>query len=97
MGSLQGSTKGVSMRELAFLLIMACALVAGLGASTAKPFDYSSAWKEIEKLQNDGLPKSMAAKVDSLYAAALREQKTDQIRLQRFHMAAWFRTLWRDC
>ena len=66
------------MREIAFLLIMACALVAGLGASSVKPFDYPSAWKEIEKLQNDGLPKSMAEKVDSLYAAALREQKTDQ-------------------
>ena len=59
-------------------IILACLIGSCLGAVSSKPFNYDSAWKEIDKLQRDGLPKSMAGKVDSLYAAAVRENKADQ-------------------
>ncbi|MBW6513869.1 MAG: hypothetical protein K0B87_03830 [Candidatus Syntrophosphaera sp.] len=60
------------------VLVLACGIAASLGAANSKPFNYEAAWKEIDKLQSDGLPRSMGEKVDSLYAAALRENKTDQ-------------------
>ncbi len=66
------------MRAEILLILVACALAVGLGAMVPTSYDYDSAWKAIDKLQSEGLPKSMAGKVDSLYAAALREGKTDQ-------------------
>lgn len=60
------------------ILILTCLISTCLGAVASKTFNYDAAWKEIDKLQEDGLPKSMATKVDSLYVAAVRENKTDQ-------------------
>ncbi len=60
------------------LLILACTAAASLLAAADGPFDYESAWQRIDQLQKDRLPKSMEAKVDSLYQAALAENRTDQ-------------------
>jgi uncharacterized protein YfaS (alpha-2-macroglobulin family) len=43
-----------------------------------KPYDYDQVWQEIHQLENNGLPQSMGKKIDSLYAAAVKENKTDQ-------------------
>ncbi|MDY0152902.1 MAG: MG2 domain-containing protein, partial [Candidatus Cloacimonas sp.] len=66
------------MNPKLILLILACGLTVCLGAVSSKASNYDSAWKEIDKLQNAGLPKSMAVKVDSLYAFAVKENKVDQ-------------------
>ncbi|MDD2228532.1 MAG: alpha-2-macroglobulin family protein [Candidatus Cloacimonetes bacterium] len=60
------------------LLVLVCGLTACLFAVTPNPFNYETAWKEIGKLQNDRLPKSMETKVDSLYEAAIIDKKIDQ-------------------
>ncbi len=66
------------MSARAFILILVCLFIAGLGAVSAAPFDYDSAWEEIQNLQNKGLPQSMATKVDALYAAAVKDKNIDQ-------------------
>ncbi|MDP3115111.1 MAG: alpha-2-macroglobulin family protein [Candidatus Cloacimonadaceae bacterium] len=66
------------MNSKLMMLILACGLVAFLGAVSKTAFNYESAWKEIDKLQADRLPKSMGVKVDALYRAAVLEDKTDQ-------------------
>lgn len=60
------------------MLILACGLASLLIAVPNESFNYDSAWKEIDKLNQDRLPKSMATKVDSLYEAAVKEKKIDQ-------------------
>lgn len=71
-------TKGDKMSARAYILILTCLIITGLGALSASPFDYDSAWKEIQDLQNKGLPQSMATKVDALYAAAVTDKNIDQ-------------------
>lgn len=60
------------------LLILALGLAVCLSAVATKTYDYESTWKQIEKLRYDGLPKSLGAKVDSLYEVAVKENRTDQ-------------------
>jgi len=66
------------MKVYLMILILACISCICFAAVVPKPFNYYTYWREIDKLQADGLPKSMAVKVDSLYAIAVRENKTDQ-------------------
>ena len=63
-------------RCLLIVLIIGLSL-AGLCAKS-KSFDYSARWKEADKLWKKGLYKTMAEKVDAIYAQAARENKTDQ-------------------
>ncbi len=44
----------------------------------AQGFDYGSSWKEIEVLQQERLPKSASAKLDTLYQIAQTENRVDQ-------------------
>jgi len=66
------------MQDKILLLILLLVLTAGLSSLTTKKFDYNAAWKEIDKLQRDGLPKSMLEKIDILYQVAVDERNTDQ-------------------
>lgn len=66
------------MNPKLLILILVCGLTACLSAVSAEAYDFTSAWKAIDELQALGLPKSMAVKVDSLYEAALCENKVDQ-------------------
>lgn len=66
------------MKHFLLLAVISCWFVACLGSIDNKVYDYKSAWGEIEKLHRDRLPQSMAIKVDSLYNAALKENKVDQ-------------------
>ena len=76
------------MKSVLIMLVLACGLVTGLGAKAQKAFDYTAAWQEIERLQDDLLPQSMTAKVDAIYEAALRERAIDQqIKALVYHLA----------
>jgi uncharacterized protein YfaS (alpha-2-macroglobulin family) len=66
-----------------YLLTFSMALCL-LNACTAQPMafnngNYPNAWKEIEALDNQGLPKSALAKVDSLYIVAKKDENPSQV------------------
>lgn len=66
------------MNPKLIILILLCVFTVFLSAVSEIAYDYTSAWKAIDKLQDLRLPKSMAVKVDSLYEAAQKENKVDQ-------------------
>jgi uncharacterized protein YfaS (alpha-2-macroglobulin family) len=57
-------------------VVLICGVVSGLNA--AKSDYYDMTWKEIAQLEQQGLPKSMAVKVDSLYQKAVQDNRIDQ-------------------
>ena len=65
-----------------YLFTLSLAFV--LNACTAQPMafnngNYPNTWKEIEALENQGLPKSALAKVDSLYTVAKKDDNPSQV------------------
>jgi len=70
------------MKKFSILLITCAILVLGLpvcvSAVTNKNFDYDAAWKEIDIVKGQGLPKSMLEKVETVYQVAVRENNLDQ-------------------
>ncbi len=59
-------------------LALAGLLFGTLWADTTRAFQYDAAWKEVEKLRGQGLPQSMAEKVDAIYQNAVKDKQTDQ-------------------
>ncbi|MDD4310264.1 MAG: hypothetical protein PHO32_07780, partial [Candidatus Cloacimonetes bacterium] len=61
-----------------FLLIVGLTC---LYANTDKSFDYSKAWKEIDNTEMEKYPKTALEKIDSLYQASVKDQRSeDQIK-----------------
>jgi hypothetical protein len=54
---------------------------------TADPYDYATAWKEVEKFRKDQLPESALKKVVEIYQAALAEKNGLQLTRATFYRA----------
>ena len=67
------------MRKSTCLLFLYVLLVcSSVFAQVAQGHDYESSWDEIEALQKERLPKSVTAKLDTLYQIAQAENRVDQ-------------------
>ncbi|MDZ7878214.1 MAG: alpha-2-macroglobulin family protein [Saprospiraceae bacterium] len=69
------------MKNLQFLIVV---LLMWVGSTNAQPMnfnkaDYTSEWKEIQALEDKGLPKSALEKVELLFAKATKENNPSQI------------------
>lgn len=65
--------------NLKLFFVLCLGIFAGcLMGLSEENYDFDKAWIEIDSLWQERLPKSMEAKVDLLYEAAFREDKTDQ-------------------
>ncbi len=65
--------------NIRILLIITLVAITALCYSVASTFYlYDGAWLEVDRLQQQGLPKSMQEKVDEIYAAASREGNSNQ-------------------
>jgi len=66
------------MKAILLMAVIVCSVFTCFGNPVTGTFNFQSAWNEVDKLHGDRLPKSMVAKVDSIYAAAVQENKVDQ-------------------
>jgi len=66
------------MKAILLMAVIVCSVFACFGNPVTGTFNFQSAWNEVDKFYSDRLPKSMVAKVDSIYAAAVQENKVDQ-------------------
>ena len=58
--------------------------------------DYTKEWKEIEKLENEGLPKSALEKVNLIYQKAKADDNTPQIVKSLIHRVKYTSQLEED-
>ena len=69
------------MKKLTLAFLTVLMLFNSLNAQnmTAKNGDYATEWKEIQSLEEQGLPKSARDKVDALYVRAKSDDNASQI------------------
>lgn len=63
--------------HLAFVFFF-CLFYAFVNPLAGKPYNYNAKWKEIEKMEKKGLPKSAATKIGELHMRAVSDNKPDQ-------------------
>ena len=70
-----------TLSRYCFTIILSFILLSGANSQDMKfnNADYASDWKEVAKFDEQGLPKSALAKVETLYAKAISDNNPSQI------------------
>lgn len=66
------------MRSILFITIILIPFALMSMHSQSNDFDYTAAWKQIQKLEQDNRPKSILEKVEEIYKAAAKEDNRPQ-------------------